>query len=244
MNKTAEGLFQVRVQLPSNLNKMEHPPGIEWSWTGSDSPAVALALSERRSVEVLFWRTSQAVTETINSLFTLASEQLSCPYPHEAIGIVITEMVQNALKANFKRCFFRKEKIDLHDPGAYENALGVFKEHLSKNTEDLAAMAVMRNLYVRVRITACRGNCIRIQVINNSPLLPVEAERIQQKLSASVHYSNIMDFLMEHQDETEGAGLGMLVITLSLKELGLSPDAFTVFEEENRRTVASLYLRW
>jgi hypothetical protein len=57
-------------------------------------------------------------------------------------------------------------------------------------------------------------------------------------------YDNIMDFLMEHQDETEGAGLGMLVITLSLREMGLPADSFNVSEEDARGTVASLHLTW
>jgi len=242
--KTTEGPVKVRVQLPSSLEEEDTLSDIHWSWVGPESPAVSLAFSEGRSVEVLFWRSSHVVTQTISNLYKQVSVGLSCPFSEEAIGILITELVQNALKSNFKRCFFRKEEIDFDDPDTYSAGLKAFKKEISRSTEKLADMAVKENLHVRVQITPCRENCINIKVINNCPLLPIEAQRISQKVHAAAHYSNIIDFMEEHQDETEGAGLGMLVVSLSLRELGLELDSFEVSEEQSSRTVASLSLRW
>lgn len=239
--RMSEGLFQVRVQVPPSE---DYPGEGGWLWVLPDSGEMERAFASARWVEILFWRGSNSVIETVNALYQKASAVLGCPYPPEAIGIILTELIQNALKANYKRCHFREHGIDADDPEQYEQGLITFKEKISVRTEDLFARAVRDNLHVRVRLLPEPGRQIEIHVINNSPLFPVEARRIREKLEASAMYDNIMDFLMEHQDETEGAGLGMLVITLSLREMGLPADSFTVREEDARGTVASLCLSW
>ena len=55
-----------------------------------------------------------------------------------------------------------------------------------------------------------------------------------------MQYEDIGDFFANCGDETEGAGLGLVLIMTALKSYGIDPHAFTIYVNAKDQTVASL----
>jgi len=229
--------FDVRLQSAPTLD--------DWEAISPDNETIIQkTLKEERGVEVRFFHSSSNIKEYIMHVFQKASELTDCPYDLEPISVIIVELIQNALKANFKKVYFKQQHIDHKNADQYKEALTDFKQKISKETSMLADLATKEALSVSVQIFALSSNCIKVRVINNAPLYEIEARRIKEKLANTLKYETLLDFFQETHDETEGAGLGMLVIVLSLRDLGLSSNHFSVFQDEQNHTVASVLFSW
>jgi hypothetical protein len=227
------------------LRESRHADGYSgWLETTPHAPDVEEALSEGRGVELRFSRSSRTVLELALDIYRVARAVHDCPYDPEPVSVIMTELVQNGLKANFKKAWFRQEGIAVDDPVQYRQALVDFKKLIGREPSMLAELARSSGLMVRVQFFVRDSRCLKLRVINTAPLFAVESARIREKISNAFQYDNLVDFLMEHRDETEGAGLGMLVILLSLKSLGLARDRFSVFQDDQGHTVACVRFSW
>lgn len=246
IRKKFEYPFSVRVQKKPALDvQVPSDPGFE-DWEGSkyDEKKIERSLREERGVEIFFYQSSSRINDYILRMFRKAAAVTGCPFEMEPIAMIVGELVQNGLKANFKKAYFRTKQINHKDTERYKEGLQVFKRSISTQTRILSILAYRDRLFVRVQIFPLHSNCIKLRVINSAPLYEIEKERIRDKLNNAEKYDNLVEFFMDTRDETEGAGLGMLVIVLSLRDLGLSPNHFTVFQGEREETVASVLFSW
>ena len=95
-------------------------------------------------------------------------------------------------------------------------------------------------LYVKFVLQA-RNNKIKIEVRNNSELTVEEYKRMHDKLSRAQQYTSVDQAMTQVLDETEGAGLGLIIMILMLEKIGLTEENFQILCE-NGETITRIIL--
>ena len=150
----------------------------------------------------------------------------------------VQELVVNAKKANTKRVFFAERGLDINKPEDYTAGMAGFKEETYGNIGHYLQLQKEKGLYIKVSLQIKR-NTIHIEIRNNSTANKMEQLRIQDKLARSRQYDSLEDAFSSVLDDSEGAGLGLVILVLMLKKMGLSDDAF-VLKTKEKYTVASI----
>jgi putative nucleotidyltransferase with HDIG domain len=86
-------------------------------------------------------------------------------------------------------------------------------------------------------ILLIKNNVITIEVRNNVTVTPAEMSRIRRKLNRKK--DNLEEALGGVLDDSEGAGLGLAILVLMLKKIGLPESNFTVGSTE-KETIARI----
>jgi putative nucleotidyltransferase with HDIG domain len=150
----------------------------------------------------------------------------------------IQELVVNAKKANTKRVYFEERGLDINDPDQYKEGMAKFKEETLSQIGHYLQLQKEKGLYIKL-ILQLKRNTIQIEVRNNVRATKTEQLRIQDKLARSRQYSNLEDALSQILDDSEGAGLGLVILVLMLKKIGLDDDSF-VFKSTDKFTISSI----
>jgi hypothetical protein len=167
---------------------------------------------------------NQNIREFITQIFleTLKEEYI------DPIYSCVKELVVNATKANLKRVFFLKNNLDINNMGEYVNGLILFKEMLDKlQYTEYENLLKEYDLWVDFRAN-WHKEAIIFEVINNSEIIPIEEYRVRMKLKLAMEYTDLAQYYAEQMDTTEGAGLGIALVVLLLRGLGLDPSLFRI----------------
>ncbi len=142
----------------------------------------------------------------------------------DATYTVVKELVINATKAIMKRIVFAENKLDIDNVADWEKGNILFKERLlEKYIKDYIEKGKSLNFKVKVRYVHSK-NGIRVEVINNTPIPKLDEERLRKNLANSMRYDSIADFYLDCGDNVEGAGLGLPMIIILLKNQGIDPQ--------------------
>ena len=158
----------------------------------------------------------------------------------EYLNYCLNELITNAKKANTKRVYFTQKNLDIADPKDYELGLKTFKEDTLNNINYYLQLQKNAGLYVKL-ILQVRANKIKIEIRNNSNLTVFEYKRIHDKLSRAQQYTCIEDAISQVLDDSEGAGLGLIIMILMLEKIGLTEENFQVLCE-NGETITRIIL--
>lgn len=152
----------------------------------------------------------------------------------------LKELGVNAKKANVKRLYFRERGLSLESPEDYAQGMAHFKgETLGNQSHYLEALR-HSDYYVKFEFTL-RKKVVSLAVKNNAELLEWERQLISDKLEKAQKYETLQDAFTEVLDETEGAGLGLVVMLLMLKNLGYRGHIFRFYTHRGE-TVARITL--
>jgi putative nucleotidyltransferase with HDIG domain len=152
----------------------------------------------------------------------------------------VQELAVNAKKANTKRVYFTERGLDLANPDDYKEGMQNFKENTLNNIAHYLQLQKEKGLYIKL-ILQIKKNIIHIEVRNNVAVTKNELIRIHDKLARSRQYNNLEDALTQVLDDSEGAGLGLVILVLMLKKMGLDEDCFDILGTE-KETIARLII--
>jgi putative nucleotidyltransferase with HDIG domain len=150
----------------------------------------------------------------------------------------VQELVINARKANTKRVYFEEQNLDIDNDDDYIQGMKNFKEDTVGNIAYYLQLQKEKGLYIEV-ILQVKRNTIIIEVRNNVTANKIEQLRIRDKMTRCRQYNSLEDALSQVLDDSEGAGLGLVILILMLKKIGLGDDAFSI-KTKNNCTVASI----
>ncbi len=157
----------------------------------------------------------------------------------DTIYNVVQELINNAVKANLKRTFFNDNGYSFDDEKSYAEGLAAFKESLRTISEEDWKKAV-RNLGLRVTVEVdADEKRILIYVENNAIMIPEEERRLRSHLARAMEVKNLVQFSEAYGDDSEGAGLGLALVIMLIKDMGFDPEFFRVFTK-GQSTVARL----
>ncbi len=152
----------------------------------------------------------------------------------------LNELTTNAKKANTKRVYFKEKGFDITNLDDYDEGMKTFKADTLDNIKHYLKMQQEQGYYIKL-IFQHRAGKIKIEIRNNAPLTIFEYKRIHDKIARAQRYSSVDDAFSQILDDSEGAGLGIIIMILMLKKLGLTGDNFQVFSE-NEETVSRIIL--
>ncbi len=152
----------------------------------------------------------------------------------------LNELTTNAKKANTKRVYFKEKGLDINNIDDYDNGMKSFKSDTLDNIKHYLKMQQEQGFYIKL-IFQHKADKIKIEIRNNAPLTIFEYKRVHDKIARAQRYSSVDDAFSQILDDSEGAGLGIIIMILMLKKLGLSGDNFQVFSE-NDETVSRIIL--
>jgi putative nucleotidyltransferase with HDIG domain len=152
----------------------------------------------------------------------------------------VQELVVNAKKANTKRVYFIERGLDLADDDDYQLGMSTFKQDTLNDIAHYLQLQKDRGLYIKL-VLQNKNNVIDIEVRNNAAVTQTELIRIHDKLARSRQFNNLEEALYQVLDDSEGAGLGLVILVLMLKKMGLDEDCFDILGTETE-TIARLVI--
>lgn len=167
-------------------------------------------------------------------------EELNQKHMSEYLTYCLKELMTNSKKANTKRIFFKEKNLDINDPSDYQIGMETFKKETLENINYYLDLQKKAGLYIKM-ILQTRNNKIKIEVRNNSELTVEEYKRIHDKLSRSQQFTSIDQAFTQILDDSEGAGLGLVIMILMLEKIGLTEENFQVLCE-NGETITRIIL--
>ncbi len=156
----------------------------------------------------------------------------------DRIAYCMRELAVNAKKANTKRVFFTEKNLDLNNKSHYEEGMRSFKQETLDNIKYYLEKQKEAGLYIKV-IFHTKGRTFTMSIRNNSLISRKEQMRIYDRIARSRAFTSMEEALTSVLDDSEGAGLGIVILVLMLKKIGLDEDAFDIDVEEDE-TVARI----
>ncbi len=166
-------------------------------------------------------------------LLELGQEKLK-----EPLSYCLRELAVNAKKANTKRVYFLEKGLDLNNERDYEAGMKTFKAETFDNIQHYLQKQKELGLFIKV-IFQTRGRTLSIMVRNNAEITRKEQIRVFDRLARSRAFQSLEEAFATVLDSTEGAGLGIVILVLMMKKIGLTEDCFSI-DADNGETVASL----
>jgi hypothetical protein len=157
----------------------------------------------------------------------------------EILYTALKEMAVNAVKANMKRVVFQEHGLDVHNPEDAVRGHGFFKERINGGRMSEFARTSRKLGYAVYVDFLLFKDAMIVEIRNNALITLEENRRLRDKLARSMKYEDVAQFYLDYADDTEGAGLGMTMITVMLKKENIDPHCFTVFDDGDQ-TVARL----
>ncbi|MFW6251386.1 MAG: HDOD domain-containing protein [Alkalispirochaetaceae bacterium] len=156
----------------------------------------------------------------------------------DALAYCLRELAVNAKKANTKRVYFQEKGLSLENDGEYKIGMSNFKNETLDNIGHYLKKQKEAGLYIRV-VYHVRGTDLHIYVVNNAPMTRKEQIRVFDRIARSRAFNSLEEALTTVLDDSEGAGLGIVILVLMLKKIGLDEDRFDI-EVRNGETIAHL----
>ncbi|NNM53693.1 MAG: HDOD domain-containing protein [Spirochaetales bacterium] len=151
------------------------------------------------------------------------------------LSYCLKELTVNAKKANTKRVYFQEKDLDLTNPTDYQTGLKTFKQDTMDNLEHYLRLQEKEDLYVKVTFLI-RNNTLYISVKNNAPIVSAELTRVYDRIARSRAFESMEEAFAEVLDDSEGAGLGIVIMILMLRKMGLSEKAFDLSSTDTETT--------
>ncbi|MDR2049059.1 MAG: hypothetical protein LBP69_06360 [Treponema sp.] len=183
------------------------------------------------------------VEKYIEKVVTLFLEYIRQSSLADSIIYCVQELVVNAKKANTKRVYFLEKGLDLSSPQDYSAGMETFREETLNNIQHYLELQRERGLYIKL-VLQLKDNIITIEVRNNSIITQEELERIHRRLVKASTYNDLEEALSNISnimDDSEGAGLGLIILVLMMKKIGLSEKSFNILRTD-AETVARIVI--
>lgn len=150
-------------------------------------------------------------------------------YLRSAVFTFLTEIINNAVKANLKRVYIDSENEQEPDD---------FNEKAVANIDSFTAELKDEKLLVQISMQQ-QDEGLLISVTNNTGMTPGELKRVQDRLDSALQFNSIEEVMEHFIDTSEGGGLGLILTITLLKNSSISPDRFKL-ESNGKMTRASL----
>ncbi len=158
----------------------------------------------------------------------------------ETLSFCMKELANNGKKANTKRVYFEDKGLDLENPEDYKKGMEAFKTETLTNQKFWLELQKNKGLYIKITLQAA-NNKIKLETRNKCELNVTEYKRIHDKITRATMFDSLEEGMAAMLDESEGAGLGLTMMVLMLKKIGLTEENYQVISE-NGETITRLIL--
>lgn len=156
----------------------------------------------------------------------------------EILSTILKELLMNAVKANAKRLFFERKKLDINNEKDYKKGMAAFLSEVTSKWDEQEQYTSQSQYYIELKIKM-ENNRTTFIVRNNTIILPEELQRVKKRIESAKKYNDLSDAFLDLSDNQESAGLGIILIQVLLKNSGIGTEKFQI-DSDNRYTTASI----
>ncbi|HSV96283.1 MAG TPA: hypothetical protein VLM75_05030 [Spirochaetota bacterium] len=201
------------------------------------------AVKENKDVRIVTYSVSSTNENRLKKVLALYLRKQGCEVLLGPIYTCVKELLINAVKANFKHIYFEGSAPQSPVPGiiAHDKVFRLFKLEMSReDARTLARLARSRDMKAEI-VFHHEDDTLHISITNPIEITPEELVKVRKKLEDARKCEDISDyFLMNAGDpENEGAGIGLVLISMILRSLGVDQSSLDIRSLEDR-TRASL----
>ena len=202
-----------------------------------DTEAIKNAVKHGFPLSITTYTFPIEIEQYINQVLKVFLHELDQDYMTEYLAYCLKELIINSKKANTKRVYFKERHLNIAENDDYKRGMESFKNDTIKDITRYLALQRQAGLYIKLTLQV-KNNYIKLEIKNNTELTVHEYKRIHDKLTRSVQFHSIPDAAM-NPDETEGAGLGLIIICMILQKLGVQTNNITV-QSQNGETAIGI----
>ncbi len=188
---------------------------------------VKQAIKKGAPVSVTTYTLPHETEQYMNQVLVWYLNEINHPDFVDYLTYCTNELTTNAKKANTKRIYFQEKNLDINNESQYNEGMKSFKQDTLSNIQHYLAKQEEAGLYIKM-VLHIIDNKIRLEVRNNSELTFFEYKRIHDKLMKVRQYSSMQDAFAQILDDSEGAGLGLIIMILMLQKVGFSAKNYGV----------------
>lgn len=205
-----------------------------------DENKIKTAIQAGIPLTVTTYTLPQEMLVYIEDVLKFFLKELNQEQMFEGLSYCLKELVNNAKKANTKRIYFSQKHLDITDKDQYDEGMKNFKTDTLNNIRYYMDLQRKAGLYVKVSLQT-RNKKIKIEIRNKSELAVFEYKRIHDKITRAQQYESVEEGMTQLLDDSEGAGLGLVIMILILRKIGMTEENFQVLSE-NGETLTRLIL--
>ncbi len=183
-------------------------------------------LENEGKAAISFHYHSESLLKEIDGFFSKLLARIDMIYLLDSIVTILRELIANAVKANAKRYFFNKINININNPEEYSKGINEFRSEVIGT--NILEKELEKTEYSVMILFVLEKNGIKIAVENNTSIHPEELKRINLRIQKAKEYKDFTNVYNDIYDETEGAGLGIVLSILLLKSIGIGENAFSI----------------
>lgn len=161
--------------------------------------------------------------------------QLDLIFIRDSVYAAVREMITNSVRANAKRLYFREKGARLQDPSDYNKHIKGFKAYYVERLPMLGDAMIREGLLATMVIRQLPEG-LRLEFSNNRGVTPQERQRIVSRIAEAQRFKDLGEAFHARGDETEGAGLGLIMTLMMLKADGLGPGCLMFKGDEANTT--------
>ena len=208
--------------------------------SAEDSAKIKMAITSEMPLVITTHTLSHNMETYMGNVLSAFLTELHQEQMIQYITYCQNELMTNAKKANTKRIYFKQKRLDINLESDYKKGMETFKKDTLSNIKHYLYLQKKAGLYIKL-IIQVKNNNICLEVQNNSRLTYFEYKRIHDKVSRAQQYEFIGESMNEVLDDSEGAGLGLIIMILMMRKIGMSEDRFqTLCENGITKTRISL----
>ncbi len=194
-----------------------------------DSSDLAKQFDNGQEIYLSFQYLTRDIELDINSLLVKILSRFDMGYMYDILEPVFRELLQNAMKANMKRVWFKKMGLDIDNEADYRAGMSKFR-NVAYHPEFLRDNLLASPYRVVIKMKR-RADGFGIDIINNARIVPGELKRLTNRMHKALDCINFTEAYENMYDATEGAGLGIILSMMLLKNSGLSAGMFEILPE-------------
>ncbi|MDC7126590.1 MAG: hypothetical protein PQJ46_13545, partial [Spirochaetales bacterium] len=185
------------------------------------------ALKNEKPIQI---RTNRYLTEDrdfIDSILDRFLNEAGIKFLMNKLSYCLHELATNAKKANTKRAYFKSKDLDINNSEDYEIGMQDFKMATIGKIEHYLNLQKKMGLFIVIMFQLTKKD-LRISVVNNSEMTKNEKEKVQHKLDIASQKDSIGEVYDQIEDYSEGAGLGIVMMSQMLRTMGFENDVLSI----------------
>ncbi len=205
-----------------------------------DPAKVKTAIEAGVPVVITTYKLPREMEQYMDEMLRTFFHELHQDERSEGLAYCLKELINNAKKANTKRIYFKEKNLNIDNPTQYEEGMASFKIDTITNIEHYLELQKEQGLYITLSLHAL-NDYIEMSVANRAVLTVFEYKRMHDKITRAQTYNSVDENFSKLLDDTEGAGLGLIIMMLVLRRCGFDDDNCEIISK-NGETMVRLRL--
>ncbi len=147
---------------------------------------------------------------------------------YEPLSFCVRELILNAWQSNVKNLIFVKNNLSPSDFRDYVEGLKRIKSILNKKDFDSIVKDIYDYNYWIKFCTFLSENGLRLEIINNTPLSPIEEKNLRLKLKLASACADLIELYNEGNFENDDDKIGLAFIIFLLKKANIDYNLFRI----------------